>query len=292
MKPTSLIFLALAAVLLFTGWFTCSIASSMADAQGVSIYEQTRNKKGDIVYVYNLSDQKLSNLFLNFSNVDVTIVGSSKKSYVELKNFDPYDYSTTLSGGTVKVDGTVSGLSSFLDMSGGGLKFKGLRYFFADKPIKGHKRSVTVYLSDASGIDSLNLTVRNGDVTLKNIWNEQVDYNLTVNSGSLTLNEVVTTAVINANVSAGNMTISNTKATSLNADIVGGSMTVDTTNYAAEFVSYEVDTENSTLNYNGTVVAEGQLKISSPNEIRQCKLNVDATDATVTIKDNNTEVIG
>ena len=291
MKPTSLIFLALAAVLLFTGWFTCSIASSMADAQGVSIYEQTRNKKGDIVYAYNLSDQKLSKLNLNFSDVNVTIVGSAKKSYVELKNFDPYDYSTTLSGGSVTVDGTVSGLSSFLDMSSGGLKFKGLRYFFADKPIKGHKRSVTVYLSDASNLTSLTLTVKNGDVTLKNIWNENVVYNVNVIEGDLSFNEVVTTAVINARVSTGDITVSNTKATSINANIVGGRINVDTTNYAAEFVSYKVDTENCTLNYNGTVIPEGQLKIVTPSDIRQCTLNIDATDATVTISDNNTEIV-
>ena len=81
-------------------------------------------------------------------------------------------------------------------MSGGGLKFKGLRYFFADKPIKGHKRSVTVYLSDASNLTSLTLTVKNGDVTLKNIWNENVVYNVNVIEGDLSFNEVVTTAVI------------------------------------------------------------------------------------------------
>ncbi len=291
MKPTSLIFLALAAVLLFTGWFTCSIASSMADAQGVSIYEQSRNKKGDIVYAYSLSDQKLSKLSLNFSNVDVTVIGSAKSSYVELKNFDPYGYSTTLTGGSVSVDGTVSGLSSFLDMSGGGLRFKGLRYFFADKPLKGHKRSVTIYISDASSIKTLNLTVRNGNVTLKNIWNETVDYNITVSEGNATFTDVVTSSVINAKVSAGNLNVNNTKATTLNANLVGGNINIDTTNYAAEFVSYNVKTENSTLNYNESGIADGQLKIITPSDIQQCLVKIDATDATVVIKDNNLEII-
>lgn len=287
MKPTSIIFLALAAVLLFSGWFTCSIAESMADAQGISIYEQTRNKKGDTVYVYNLSDQKLSKLTLEFSNVDVTIVGSAKSSYVELKNFDPYSYSTKLTGGSVTVDGTISGLSSFIDMSGGGLRFKGLRYFFADKPMKGHKRSVTIYLSDASSLKTLNLTLKNGDVTLKNIWNETIDYNVSVSSGNATFEEVVTTSVINAKVNTGNITVSNTKATTLNASIVGGNINVNTTNYAAEFVSYNVNAKNGTLTYNDTEVAEGQLKIVTPSDIQQCLIKVDATDANVVIKDNN-----
>ncbi len=291
MKPTSLIFLALAAVLLFSGWFTCSIAASMADAQGVSIYEQSRNKKGDIVYVYNLSDQKLSKLSLNFANVDVTIVGSAKSSYVELKNFEAYDYSTKLSGGSVTVDGTIDGLSSFIDMSGGGLRFKGLRYFFADKPIKGHKKSVTIYLSDASSLKTLNLTLRNGNVTLKNVWNETVDYNITVSEGSATFDQVVTTSVINTNVSAGNITVIDTKATTFNANIVGGNLNIDTTNYAAEFVSYNVRTENSTLTYNDAPLTDGKLKIVAPSDIQQCLVKVDATDANVTIKDNNIEII-
>ncbi len=291
MKPTSLIFLALAAVLIFTGWFTCSIASTMADAQGISIYEQSRNKKGDIVYVYNLSDQKLSKLSLNFTDVDVTIVGSAKSSYVELKNFEAYDYSVKLSGGTVTVDGTISGISSFIDMSGGGLRFKGLRYFFADKPLKGHKRSVTIYLSDVSSLKTLNLTLRNGNITLKNIWNETVDYNITVSEGNATFDQVVTTSIINANVSAGNITVSNTKAKTFNAGIVGGSLNVDTTNYAAEFLSYNVKTANSTLTYNDTAITEGQLKIATPSDIQQCLVKIDATDATVVIKDNNTEIV-
>ena len=291
MKPTSLIFLALAAVLLFTGWFTCSIAASMADAQGVSIYEQSRNKKGDIVYVYNLSDQKLTKLSLIFADVDVTIVGSAKSSYVEIKNFDSYDYSTKLSGGTVTVDGTISGLSSFIDMSGGGLRFKGLRYFFADKPLKGHKKSVTIYLSDASSLDTLNLTLRNGDVTLKNIWNETVDYNITVSEGSATLDQVTTTSVINLNVSAGNISVANTKAATLNANIVGGNLNINTTNYTAEQLSYNVKTENSKLIYNTFEKADGQLKLVTPSDIQQCLVKVDATDATVNISDNNVQII-
>ncbi len=290
MKPTSLIFLALAAVLLFSGWFTCYIADTMADAQGISIYEQKRNKKGDMVYVYNLSDQTLSKLSLNFSDVDVTIIGSAKSSYVELKNFDSYDYSTKLSGGSVSIDGTISGLSSFVDMSGGGLRFKGLRYFFADKPMKGHKRSVTIYLSDSSSLKTLNLTLNNGNVSLQKIWNDTVDYNVTVSEGSATFDQVVTTSVININVSAGDINVANSKAATLNANIVGGNLNIDVSNYAAEFVSYNVKTSNSTLAINDAPIENGQHRVVTPSDIQQCLVKVDGTDAVVKIKDNTAVV--
>ncbi len=287
MKPTSLIFLALAAVLFFSGWFTCSIASSMADAQGISIYEQTRNKKGDILYVYNLSDAKLSKLSLNFENVDVTVVGSAKSSYVELKNFDPYDYSTTLSGGNVTVDGTVGGISSFIDMSGGGIRFKGLRYFFADKPAAGHKRSVTVYLSDASSLKTLNVSVKKGRVTFKDIWNESVDYNIDVTEGNITFDTVITQSVINAKTVAGNISVANSECATLNASVVGGTLDIDATRYAAEFLSYNVNTANSKLTYNGNEITEGKMKVVTPSEIQKCLVKIDATDAVVNIKDNS-----
>ncbi len=288
MKPTSLIFLALAAVLLFSGWFTCSIATSMADAQGVKIFEQKTDRKGDTVYVYNLSEDQLTKLSLNFDDVDVSIVGSAKSSYVELRNFDPYDYSTTLTGGTVTVDGTVGGLSSLIDMSGGGLRFKGLRYFFADKPAVGHKRSVTIYISDVSSLKTLNLTLKKGNVTLENIYNTTVDYNINVTEGNLILNTVQTESVMNLRVNAGDLTVTNSKFTTMNTDIVGGNMTIDMTLYAAEFVSYNVKTENSALTHNDVLIADGQLKIATPAEIQKSLVKIDATDAVVYIKDNNT----
>lgn len=284
MKPTSLIFLALSIVLLFCGWFTCSMAETMADAQGIEIFEQNKDKKGDIVYVYNLSDAKLSKLDLVFENVNVNIVGSSKDSYVELKNFEPYNYATTRSGSNVTVDGTVSGLTSFIDMSGGGIRFKGLRYFFADKPSASRASSVTIYLSDASDIKTLNISLKKGTVTVKDVYNP-IDYNINVSAGNVNIDTVVTESVINMSVSGGEINVTNSECTTINANISGGTVNINSDRYAAELLSYNVKTENSTLNYNGTAIADGQLKITTPTEVQKCLIKIDAKDSSVQLTD-------
>ena len=129
MKPTSLIFLALSLILLVGGFMVCGVAKSMAKNQGIRIYDQEINKDGDSVYTYNIADDTVTKLALKFSGIDVHIRGSESESYIELKNFDANSYSTTLTGSTVTVDGTVGFMSSLIDMSGGGIRFKGLRYF-------------------------------------------------------------------------------------------------------------------------------------------------------------------
>ena len=284
MKPTSLIFLALSIVLLFCGWFTCSMAETMAESQGIEIFEQNKDKKGDLVYVYNLSDTKLSKLDLVFEHVNVNIVGSSKESYVELKNFEPYDYATTLSGSNVTVDGTVGGLSSLIDMSGGGIRFKGLRYFFADKPSASRARSVTVYLSDNSDIKTLNISLKKGTVTVKDVYNS-IDYNINVSAGNVNFNTVVTESVVNVSVSGGEINVTNTECVTINANISGGIININSDRYAAELLSYNVKTENTTLNHNGVAIEDGQLKITAPSEVQKCLIKIDAKNSTIQLID-------
>lgn len=285
MKPTSLIFLALSIVLLFCGWFTCSMAQTMADAQGIEIFEQHKDKKGNIIYVYNLSDEKLSKLDLVFDNVNVNIVGSSKNSYVELKNFEPYNYATTLSGSNVTVDGTVGGLSSLIDMSGG-IRFKGLRYFFADKPSASRTQSVTVYLSDTSDIKTLNISLKKGTVTVKDVYNP-IDYNINVSAGGVNIDTVVTESVINMSVSGGDINVTNSECATINANVSGGTVNINSDRYAAELLSYNVKTENSTLLHNGEAVADGQLKITVPSEVQKCLIKIDAKDSSIQLSDKS-----
>ena len=284
MKATSFIFLVLAAILLFGGIVTCSLAETMAKAQNVSIFEQTTDEDGNSVYVYELTDEKLSRLNLNFSEVDVTIIGSAKESYVELKNFNPYDYATTLSGSTVTVDGTVSGLSSIIDLSGGGFRFKGLRYLFTDKIDKNAKRSVTVYISDSCDISSFSLNLEKGNVTFSNIYNK-IDYNVYVNSGNVTFNTVSTESVINLDVNSGNITVENTECVTFNANLASCRLSIDLSQYNYNFITYNVKTENSSVVHNGGLDDDGQFKVTVSTDLQKNMVKVDAIDSEIILYD-------
>lgn len=286
MKPTSYIFLALAAVLLFGGIITCTVAESMAKANGTEIFEQKKNKDGDMVYKYELTDEKLSKLELEFENVEINIIGSSDKSYVELKNFDPFQYSTTLSGSTVSVDGTVSGLSSLIDLSGGGIKFKGLRYLFFDKPSASRPRSVNVYITDASQIKTLNLNIKKGSVTLKNI-NNSIDYNISSQSGKVYLDNIVTESVINLKITNGDVDIINSEFVSLFGDMTGGKISVDMSTVSPEFISYDVQTENSNIYYNTILDDDGQIKIATSPDLQKVSIKIDGDGTEILLADTS-----
>ena len=104
------------------------------------------NKDGDSVYTYNIADDTVTKLALKFSGIDVHIRGSESESYIELKNFDANSYSTTLTGSTVTVDGTVGFMSSLIDMSGGGIRFRACAIsLWKSPPEIGRKALLSVF---------------------------------------------------------------------------------------------------------------------------------------------------
>lgn len=289
MKPTSLIFLVLAAVLLFGGIITCSVAETMAKSEGISIFEQVKDKNGDYVYKYSLSDEKLSKLELNFADVNVTVIGGAKESYVELKNYNPYGYSATLSGSTVTVDGNASGLSSMIDLGGGGLRFKGLRYFFAGNFGEGRERSVNVYISEKCDVSSVVLKVINGNVTFKNIYNA-IDYTVNVDNGNVSFDTVVTESIINLDVTAGEANIINSEAVSFSIASTSSKITLDLTRYAHEFINYNIKTEESQLIHNGSLDDDGQIKVSVSSDLQKTLIKIDSNTSEVIILDNSVSI--
>ena len=290
MKPTSLIFLVLSAVLLFGGMITCSVAETMAKSQDTSIIEQVKDKNGDYVYKYSLTDEKLSKLELSFTDVNVKVIGSAKESYVELKNYDPYGYSTTLSGTTVTVDGNASGLSSIIDLSGGGLRFKGLRYFFAGSFGEGRERSVNVYISENCDVSSINIKVVNGNISFANLYNN-VDYNVNVDNGNVTFDTVVTESVINLDITSGEANIVNSESASFGIVSTTSKITLDLTRYAHEFINYNVKTEEeSQLVHNGSLDDDGQMKVSVSPDLQKCLVKIDANSSEVIILDNSVSI--
>ena len=270
MKPTSLIFLALSLILLVGGFMVCGVAKSMAKNQGIRIYDQEINKDGDSVYTYNIADDTVTKLALKFSGIDVHIRGSESESYIELKNFDANSYSTTLTGSTVTVDGTVGFMSSLIDMSGGGIRFKGLRYFLMEKPSGDRQKSITVCISRNSGLKSLNVTSEKGDVYLSDIAGG-IEYSISTTDSDIFLDGIRTTDIENVNSFA-----------TLTA--VRGSITVDasTGTVSSDFITYDIKATEGAINYNGTDY-EGELKITSPDE--KSKIKAEITKGVVRITD-------
>lgn len=255
MKPTSLIFLALSVVLFFGGLLTCGMASSMADAEGVSIYELKKDEEGDLVYTYELTDERVSKLSLTFSGVDVTVIGNAEKSYVELENFDVYSYAVTVSGSSVSVDGTVNLMSSMIDLSNGGLRFKGFRYFFVDSPASSAPKRATVYLSAETELSALTLNVKQGSVTIKDL-DRTVDYTANITDGALLFDGIRTDSVANLYLENSSLTVNNSLFTTLDVVQKGGTIALSMNHgeLSQERITYEITNETGITRINGTEV--------------------------------------
>ena len=288
MKPTSMIFLVLSLILMFGGFMTCSIANSMASSQNISIYNTHFDENGDLIYNYALSNTAIHKLALNFSDVDIRIVGNAATSYVELKNFDVNSYRVNFSGGQVTVDGTTGFFSSLLDMSSGGLQFKGLRYFLLDKPDPSRERSVTVYLSSLSDLTSLSVSLQKGSVSFQDIDNA-LDYNVSLNEADVSFENVVTTSVAAISGKA-NISIISSRFATLNATITGGNMTIrgnDVLTY--QHTNYNVSVvENGSIRYNGGV-AGTSFKATSPAP--EVNVIVSIKDGSIVIDDSGAPAI-
>ena len=280
MKPTSLIFLALSLVLLIGGFMVCGVAKSMAKNQGVRIYDQEINKEGDSVYTYNIADDTITKLSLKFSDVDVHIYGTENESYVELKNFDANAHSTSLTGSSVTVDGTTGFISSLVDMSSGGFRFKGIRYFLMKKPSGDRQKSVNVYISNSTGLKSITVISEGGDVYLSGITGG-IEYNVSTTESDIFLDGIRTPDIENVNSYAaltavkGNITVKSSSMQLIRMTAEEGNITVDSTNGAvsSDFITYDISTNEGAINYNGTDY-EGELKITSPDEKSKIKADV------------------
>ena len=250
MKTTSLIFLAMSLVLLVGGFITCKVAKSMADSKNVKIFDQNFNKNGDTVYNYDLSSSDITKLSLTFHDTDIVFHKTSGKSYIELKNFNVNSYSTKLSGKTVSVDGTADKLSSLIDFSSGGAKFKGLRYFFIDNPDPKRLRSVDIYISDDSLLKTITVTSDGGNVNIDGI-NGDRDYFVYVNKSDVWLTSIDTSSVAEISVSDGNVDINGSIVGTLAVNVNNGNVTMKSNgHYPTELISYDLNSVSGSVVYN------------------------------------------
>ena len=262
MKPTSLIFLVLSVILFLGGFTVCKYAESRAKKTSEPIFDSEKNENGDFVAKKAFGNEAISSVSLKFDGVDVEIVSGGDESYIELVNFEPFSYSFSLASSSISADGTVGFVSSMLDRSEGGLQFRGLRYFFADKPEKTAKKTVKLCVSPYAKLNSLVLTVTNGNVTVTDIANP-VDYTISVSGGNLFVSGTETTSVFNATVRDGNFECNTSAALTLIAKIENGECKVAANGaFLPGTTAYELTATGGTVIYDGSILEEDTYRVT------------------------------
>ncbi len=284
MKPTSMIFLVLSVILFFGGFMVCRLGVSMAESEQIAIYAQDFDANGDAVYTYALTDDVVQKLVLNFKDVDVTVIGGAASSYVELKNFDVHSYSVSMNSGTVTVNGASGFLSSLIDTSGGGISFKGLRYFFQEKPDPSRPKSVTVYLTDTTTLSGLTANVSKGSFTMRNVnvGIEDCIVNLTEADGEF--NRVNTEKLAQITAADCDVRVINSKFVLVDAKVTDGSFYVNgVESLAFQNTDYDLKIEESgAIRYNG---GYGGLAYNISAPLPEYAYRISVTNGEIDIKD-------
>ena len=192
MRPQSIIGLIVAAIIIVVGLVICMFAGNMASAAGVHLFQETVD--GNTKFQEPpFTEEGITKIEIEVSDVTVNIIGGSTESYVELLNFSENNYSYSLSGKTITIK-EMENITSMLKFWENGFAFKGVRNILwsvlgiGDK-ITGDK-VINLYISDTNmSIKNISVTLHDGVVNLRNM-NLTSDYVVTLNSGTINASRI------------------------------------------------------------------------------------------------------
>lgn len=287
MKPSSIISLIIAVLLIVVGLTTCIIAQNMANANGETLFSESKND--GLVNIMDLTNMDISKIELIVRDAEINIYGKSASSYVEFVNFRENYYTLTTSNKVLSFD-EIPDVVSMLKFWENGFSFKGMRYIFNFHPETEGKKIINVYLSSDIDIKIFNITAENCALNLENLTSGS-DYNITVTTGDINVKTLKTTSAFNItgtdiklNMNTAILTNTNIKADNLEMNVssfrANGSTSIEcgsgnidlVTPYSVESLNLDVDTADGRILINGNGV-------SSPYQ----QNNPDAPDAKITI---------
>ena len=187
MKPTSIISMVVAVLLIIAGFVTCLVAENMAEAEGQALFAENRDY--GLVNTIDLAETAISKLAITVSDAQVNVYGGSETSYIELVNFRENYYSFSDSNRVVTFD-EIPDVTSMLKFWENGMSFKGIRYLltFNEEEPEGDK-VINVYLGgDNIDLKIMNITGTNCEVHLDNlVYNTEYTFDLP--GGSVIMNK-------------------------------------------------------------------------------------------------------
>lgn len=247
MKPTSIIFLVLSVILVIAGCITCGVAKGMAAKDGIELFEETVDDFGNTVYRVDIGNDNYSKIDLEISDGDVNIIGGSAESYIEVINFKANTYTLSTAGSTVSFRDSISILSLFTSTEGN-IGFKGMRYFFTGGGKSGEGRKVNVYLASDYDMTSMNVSVRNGNLSVSDL-ETTADYKISAENGTAKFINVRNSSDFQYTGNKGKLILENTIFRNLEAYVEESDIEIRTAIY--DQTSFEINAENGAVYVNG-----------------------------------------
>ncbi|MBR4881587.1 MAG: DUF4097 family beta strand repeat protein [Clostridia bacterium] len=221
MKPTSIIFMILAAILIVVGVIICIVGGSMAGNDNPLLCDVV-DAEGNEITTYSLSEYDLSDISIDIKNAEVNIIGQSTENYIEFKNINTVTYDFVINKHKLDLSTVnpfnISSMVKFRENEGG---FSGLRYYLYLGRYKEKVSQINIYVTPELALDSIKVSVKNGDITVKNMISD-TEYDLTAVKGNVVCENTATAAALTVNTNKGNFTFNTSDVKSLDFVIENG----------------------------------------------------------------------
>ena len=231
MKPTSVIFLIVAVLIICLGVLLCITGNSMATDMGVSIFAQTGDSENNFSTTETFESEELKKVVLNFTDVNVNVYGGAEEEKVELVNFTDGTYVYSLSKSTMQIYEN-SGITSFIDLDNFKIYFNGFRDYLHHYKYRDKQRSVNLYLKNEADIIKFEITTQSGNITVKDLA-LGCDYKITTATGTLSLENVTTDSnVVLESTKDSSMELTNVKARAFEINAVSSYVTMEGSSFS------------------------------------------------------------
>ena len=301
MRATSVIFLVLSIILAFIGVVLCGIGASLAEEQGIALFDEVTDANDNLVYTYNYAGDGIKKIAVDVGDCDIHVYGKSETAYVELINFAQGSYDLSSTNLTLSVTDNSSLLKIF-SWGSEGINFHGFRHYlkamdFSDKP-----RTINIYLTTDTAVKQFSLKTGEGDLTLKDL-RFTFDFTGEVGKGNISLENMITTSDILLKVDEGSVNAANFTARALsieagNADVkldsiytlrgltvnvARGNAYIDTLRQDYDDYNINLQAPKGKITYFGEAKGDSYTVTASEEETYEYILNVNADEGDVAI---------
>ncbi len=199
MKPTSIVSLIIAVLLIILGLVTCMIAQNMANANGELLFSETR--EDGLVNTVDLTDSEISKIELLVTDAEINIVGKGDKACIEFVNFRENYYNLSVANRVLSFS-EIPDVMSMLKFWENGFTFKGMRYILnyardQEQPTDV-KKIINLYLPNDKEIKIFEIGADTCTLSIEGM-SSGTDYNLTVENAEININGLKTTSNFNIN---------------------------------------------------------------------------------------------
>ena len=229
-KPTSIVFMIIAGVLILAGVILCIVGGAMAKSRDIDLFAENRDEAGNAVSCRSLGSGAVRSIKLDLDGGAVKLIGGAQKNEVRLINYaeNSFDYSVTSNDMVLKDAGIFSAFN-FINEAGG--NFNGLRHYLVMNRFKDEDKVVEIYLTDdMTSITLVDIGLGKGDVSIEGMKLD-ASFNIKVAEGSVIVKETSSKGKFDIKVEKGDIIYEKNTVSETSAEVTGSgniSCTIDT----------------------------------------------------------------